>query len=41
MSDAWEKAHNLNPSDPNDANVLGKDDYTNLEIYLNSIVEKH
>jgi pectate lyase len=38
MPDDWEKAHNLNPEDPKDGNEIGKDGYTHLEIYLNSLV---
>jgi len=39
MTDNWEKANGLNPEDPKDGNETGKDGYTNLEIYLNSLVE--
>lgn len=40
MPDAWEKANKLNPADPSDRNgySLNKE-YTNLEVYLNSLVE--
>jgi hypothetical protein len=40
MPDKWEAANKLNPSDPNDRNnyTLNKT-YTNLEVYLNSLVE--
>ena len=38
MSDAWEKAHGLNPNDPSDRNGdRDGDGYTNLEKYLNSV----
>jgi hypothetical protein len=38
IPDDWEIAHGLNPKDPSDAaNVRGRDGYTNLEEYLNSI----
>jgi hypothetical protein len=38
MPDAWEKAHGLNPNDPNDRNLkTGTDGYTNLEKYLNGL----
>lgn len=40
MPNAWETAHQLDPANPADGNALGADGYTNLEIYLNSIVEK-
>jgi len=36
IPDDWEKAHGLNPNDPNDANAdCNGDGYTNLEKYLN------
>ena len=39
MSDEWEKKMNLNPKDPTDRNGdLDNDGYTNLEEYLNSLV---
>ena len=38
MPDEWETAHGLNASDTNDGNTIGKDGYTNLEIYMNSLV---
>ncbi|MBN2182856.1 MAG: hypothetical protein JW715_13170 [Sedimentisphaerales bacterium] len=41
MPDNWEKANGLNPEDPKDGNEIGKDGYTNLEIYLNSLVESN
>lgn len=38
IPDAWEKAHNLDPADPQDASASRKpDSYTNLELYLNSL----
>lgn len=39
MPDAWEKEHGLNANDPADGNATQKDGYTNLEHYLNSLVE--
>ena len=42
IPDAWEEANNMNPSDASDANAYTIDTkgyYTNLEVYLNSIVE--
>ena len=39
MPDDWETANGLNNSDPEDRNGIGKGGYTNLEIYLNSLVE--
>lgn len=40
MPDSWEAAHGLNPSDASDGAALASDGsgYTNLEIYLNSLV---
>jgi pectate lyase len=39
MPDNWEKKHKLNPNDSSDgAKAAGKDGYTNLEKYLNSLV---
>ncbi len=37
MPDEWETKNNLNPNDSADRNTVGKDGYTMLEIYLNSI----
>ena len=39
MPDDWETAHGLNVSDPGDRNAIGEGGYTNLEIYLNSLVK--
>ena len=40
MPDVWEKKYGLNPADPNDATkVRNKDGYTNIEEYLNSLVD--
>ncbi len=41
MPDAWETRHGLNPADPADGAQPAKDGggYTNLEIYLNAIVD--
>jgi len=39
MPDDWERQHGLNPNDPSDgARIAPGDGYTNLELYLNSIV---
>ncbi|HEY0680817.1 MAG TPA: hypothetical protein VGD45_00655 [Steroidobacter sp.] len=38
MSDAWEKSHRLNPNDASDASLASKGGYTNIELYLNSLV---
>jgi PKD repeat protein/pectate lyase len=39
MSDAWETANGLNPSNPADANLdRNGDGYTNIEEYVNSLV---
>ena len=41
MPDVWEKQNKLNPNDPADRNSdPGKDGYTNLEEYINSLVSK-
>lgn len=39
MPDAWETAHGLNPSDPEDRNGIGDGGYTRLEEYLNELCE--
>jgi hypothetical protein len=40
MPDAWETQHKLNPNDPTDGNAdPAGDGYTNLERYLNELVE--
>ncbi|MBQ8519810.1 MAG: pectate lyase, partial [Bacteroides sp.] len=42
MPDAWEKTYALNPNDPSDGTaktVDKRDAYTNLEMYLNSLVQ--
>ncbi|HKW28087.1 MAG TPA: T9SS C-terminal target domain-containing protein [Verrucomicrobiae bacterium] len=42
IPDDWEKAHGLNPNDPNDANADSNGDgYTNLEKYLNWLVGEY
>ena len=38
MPDEWETAHGLNPNDKSDGNGIGEDGYTNLEIYMNTLV---
>ena len=38
MPDAWETARHLNPNDPADSARLDSSGYTNLEVYLNSLV---
>jgi pectate lyase len=39
MPDNWEKVNGLNPEDSKDGKEIGKDGYTNLENYLNSLVK--
>lgn len=40
MPDHWEVKHNLNPNDPADGIIISsKSGYTNLEQYINSLVE--
>jgi len=38
MPDNWETDHGLNPNDPEDRNGIGEGGYTNLEIYLNNMI---
>jgi hypothetical protein len=38
IPDAWELAHGLNPKDASDAVKITKSGYSNIEIYLNSIM---
>ncbi|MDC2623050.1 pectate lyase [Bacteroides ovatus] len=39
IPDEWEKKHNLNPNDPSDgAKYTLSPEYTNLEMYMNSLV---
>ncbi len=37
MPDGWERAHGLDPADPEDGPRAGRDGYTNLEAYLNEL----
>lgn len=37
IPDAWETAHQLNPSDSTDAGTTGPDGFTLLEVYLNHL----
>ncbi|MCM1077547.1 MAG: pectate lyase [Bacteroides sp.] len=43
IPDNWEKTHGLNPSDSTDGRTttLSPEGYTNLEVYLNSLVAKN
>ncbi|MCF0192273.1 MAG: pectate lyase, partial [Prevotella sp.] len=38
MPDEWETANGLNPNDANDGKLTNAEGYTNLEVYLNSLV---
>lgn len=38
MPDEWETANGLNPNDASDRNTVNAEGYTNLELYLNSLV---
>lgn len=38
IPDKWEKSHGLDPNNPNDGAKVSPLGYTNLEIYLNSII---
>lgn len=42
IPDVWENAHQLDPNNANDGNAitLSKEGYTNLEVYLNSLVQE-
>lgn len=39
MPDGWEIKNGLNPKDPADAPKIGAGGYSNIEIYLNSVVD--
>lgn len=39
MPDAWEKAHGLNPNNAADAAKTTSSGYSNIEVYLNSVVD--
>ncbi len=39
MPDSWETANGLNPNDGTDGAVMTDNGYTNLEVYMNSLVE--
>lgn len=39
IPDTWETAHGLNPKDASDAGKIAKDGYSNIENYLNSVVD--
>ncbi|KAI9453508.1 pectin lyase fold/virulence factor [Russula earlei] len=39
IPDAWETAHGLNPNNAKDASAITKSGYSNLEVYLNSLVD--
>ena len=41
IPDVWETMHDLDPADASDGNAitLSKDGYTNLEVYMNDLVE--
>jgi hypothetical protein len=41
IPDEWEKAQGLDSNDPSDANRIRADGYTNLKLYLNSLVPAH
>lgn len=38
IPDVWETANGLNPNDASDGTVKNSDGYTNLELYMNSLV---
>ncbi|MES2773817.1 MAG: polysaccharide lyase [Bacteroidota bacterium] len=39
MPDDWETKNHLNPNDAKDAVVITKNGYSNIEVYLNSVVD--
>jgi pectate lyase len=39
IPDEWERKHKLDPQNANDAQSLGKDGYSNIERYMNSMAE--
>lgn len=39
MPDVWETTNGLNPNDASDGKIRNNEGYTNLEVYLNSLVE--
>ncbi|MDR2805529.1 MAG: pectate lyase [Dysgonamonadaceae bacterium] len=39
MPDAWENAHGLKPNNASDANQTAPNGYTNIENYINSLIE--
>ena len=41
IPDTWERTHGLNPKNPKDGSEFNKvkKDYTNLEVYMNSLVD--
>ena len=39
MPDEWETKNGLNPDDPEDGNIVNDEGYTNLELYLNGLVD--
>jgi hypothetical protein len=40
IPDAWEKKNGLNPNDASDASAYTESGYTNIEVYLNSLVKE-
>ena len=39
MPDDWETANGLNPNDATDGNLTNEEGYTNLELYMNALVD--
>ncbi|MBU5593781.1 hypothetical protein KQI76_01240 [Amphibacillus sp. MSJ-3] len=39
IPDDWETANGLDPKDPSDGNEVTEEGYTNLELYINSLVD--
>jgi hypothetical protein len=40
MDDGWEVAHDLDPTDPRDRNLLGAGGYTQLELFLDALAKQ-
>jgi hypothetical protein len=40
LPDEWETKNGFNPKDASDAGKIGKNGYSNIEIYLNSVVNE-
>jgi hypothetical protein len=41
MPDKWERAHQLDPKNPDDGSAVSVGGSTNLEIYLNALAARN